>query len=164
MKIGRALSAGLLLFGAASNAGAGQTTIGNWIVTTEADRFSEGNTVIALTAQEGGLFAVRCIQNTFSLAISNRATAGELKEGDLFKIKFRADNLPVVDTIGEAINNSVIEVLTTPEMRGELTIAREYALRVTSAAGTTFDSVFKAGFAAKALPPVLRACPQKKDE
>jgi hypothetical protein len=127
------------------------------LVTVDQDRFSDGRTVVAMTAQDDGLLAVRCIQKVLTLAVTQ--SGADFKEGDLFRIKFRADANPIVETAGDAINDTVIEILTTQEMRMELTSAREYAFRIATPAGSQFDKVFKAGAAARALSEVLTACP-----
>jgi hypothetical protein len=134
--------------------------IGNWLLRVDDDRFSDGKTVIAITAQGSTLLAVRCIQKNFSLAIS--APAGGFEADDTVAIKFRADANPIVETTGAPINKAIIEVVATPDMRRELLTAREYAFRVTMPNGAESDSVFKAGAAARALPEVLKACPEEK--
>lgn len=133
--------------------------VGDWIITSNRDRFSGGMTVVAATMQDGALFAARCIQGIFTLAIADPAATGSFKGGDVFQVKFRADNLDVIDTVGDAINDEVVEILPSGAMRGELAEAREYALRITTPIGSQFDRVFRAGAASRALVDVFKACP-----
>jgi hypothetical protein len=133
--------------------------VGNWLINTDRDRFSGDDKIVAMTMDQGAMLAVRCMQKTFTLALRDPNTAGELKEGDLFEIKFKADENPVIDTIGDAINSEVIEIAATPEMQKELLSAKEYAFRVSTSAGTQFDRVIRAGVASRALVDVVKACP-----
>jgi hypothetical protein len=142
------------------SAHAEQRIIGNWLLIVEPDRFSGGNTVVATTAQADGLFAVRCIQQIFTLAVTVPG-AERFNAGDPFKIKFKADANPVVETTGDAVNESIVEIIVTPDIRQTLAAAKEYALRVTTPAGTQFDSLFAAGDH-RALSEALKACPAKK--
>lgn len=146
-----------------SLAAAKRQMIGNWMLTVDEDHFSEGKKVIAMTLSPSGvLFAVRCIQDELSLAVTDPGF-GEMKEGSPFKIKFRADRKAIVETVGAAINDKIIEIVATEEMRDELMTGREYALRLESASGASYDTAVPAGTAARALAPVLAACPADTD-
>ena len=98
---GKSLTAATLVFLALVGAAhASERLIGNWIVTVTRDRFSENEKIIAVTAQSDGLFAVRCFDGELTLALGAAGVEGELKPGDLFQIKFRADRNAVIETVG----------------------------------------------------------------
>jgi hypothetical protein len=84
---------------------------------------------------------------------------GPYSAGDPFTVKFRADANEVVDTLGDAIDDKVIEVEVPQTLLTQLLAAKEYALRVTTLAGTRFDRLFKAGAAKQALASIAKECP-----
>jgi hypothetical protein len=132
--------------------------IGNWMLTVEADRFSDANTkVIAVTMNSAGdVLAVRCLSGQISFALGGE----RYKEGDQFDIKYRPDKLAIVETTGTALNEKMMEVETSAEMVRSMLEAKEYAFRIMGASSR--DVVFKAGAgAAKALAEVTKACPLK---
>jgi len=130
--------------------------IGNWFVTSDADRFGDGVTVVALNVQDANSIALRCLQGELSLAM-----LGKYAQGDLFQVKFRVDRWDVIDTVGFAISDSVLQIMTSPQMVRQMMSGSEYALRVTGTTSTR-DYVFRAGAAARALVPVVKACPLER--
>lgn len=132
--------------------------IGNWMVSVEADRFSDAaNKVIAMTSNSGGaIFIVRCLSSEISFAISGET----YKTGDQYLIKYRPDKSEVIDTNGVALSEKIIVMDTSLEMVRSLVAAKEYAFRVIGA--SSYDLIFKAGAGApKALAEVTKACPLK---
>lgn len=146
------LAAVLMTFTTA--APAAQRVVGDWLVTVEADRFSDANkTVVALTVSDDGVLAVRCLSSRLSLAL-----LGKYRTGDIFIVKFRADRHDIIDTKAAAISDEVMEIHTPPEMVRQMLSAKEYAFRVIGVARSDF--VFRAGRgASRAIGEVTKACP-----
>jgi hypothetical protein len=86
-----------------------------------------------------------------------------LTAGTPFVISFKGGNHDVVTTFGDAVNDKMVEVLVTDDMRSQLLTSDEFAFRLTSKT-LTFDAIFSAGTAKAALPPVIKACPPKADK
>ena len=147
-----------LLMAGAAGAQERKQVIGNWMVTVEQDRFGDGSRAIAMTVQSGNILALRCLQKKMSLAL-----LGKYKPGDIYVIKFRVDRADVVDTVGMAISDEVLQIETTPQMVRQMSTGKEYALRVAGDHGSQ-DFVFRAGTAQKALVPVIAACPAAKED
>ncbi|MCW5693095.1 MAG: hypothetical protein KIT48_12090 [Pseudolabrys sp.] len=131
--------------------------IGNWLLTVEADRFSDAATnVIALTEGTGGdgVLAVRCLRGNLSIALGGT----KFDTGDKFLVKFRADKNIVIDTTGTALSETIMQLDTTHEMVRQMLTAKEYAFRVIGTSSKDF--VFRAGRgAAKVLGEVTKPCP-----
>jgi len=155
-------AAALIAISLSGRALATERAIGDWFVSSEADRFAEDGAktrVIALLANRGGdILAVRCLAGKLSLALMGHYTTG-----DLFLVKFRTDRNAIINTAATAISEKLIEIITTPDMVRQMQSGSEYALRVTGEASNDF--IFRAGRgAAKALGEVTKACPVADDK
>lgn len=138
-----------------------QRMIGDWILKSEADAFSDKATnTIAMRMNDGmQLLAVRCLDGELSLALGGP----KYRDGDIFFLKFRADKGEVIDTEGKAISEAVLQVVTKPEMIKQMMSAHRYALRVMG--DTQMDFIFRAGRGAeRAIGEVVKACPLDKAE
>ncbi|MGH6684998.1 MAG: hypothetical protein ACRECA_13955 [Pseudolabrys sp.] len=135
---------------------ASQREVGDWLVTSMADRFSEVPTtnVVAIRVNEAGVFlAVRCLRGKLSLAMGGE----KYESGDSFLVKFRVDDKPVIDTAARAISEDVMQISVQPGMVQQMIAGREYALRISGE--TQNDYLFHAGrSAAQALGAVTSAC------
>jgi hypothetical protein len=138
--------------------------VGTWLISNEKDRFTGDPKIVAVTVQNGGaMLALRCMERSLTFAARDGFVSG-LTTGEMFVVSFKGGSHPVAATMGDAVDDSIIEVLVTDDMRPQLLDANEFAFRFK---GLTrgFDMVFQAGTAAKSLPPVINACPPKpKDE
>lgn len=135
--------------------------IGNWMVSVDQDRFSDAPQAMAITMQHGAILAVRCLERSLSVAIRNVGVIGGLTPGDIFSVAFRGSPHAVIQTMGDAVNDLMVEVMVTDEMRNDLITSAEYAFRLKFPA-SQIDVIFDAGSAQEALQPVYRACPAKK--
>ena len=133
-----------------------QKQVGNWFISTDKDRFSGDPVIIAMTPQNGAVLAVRCMQRTLSFAV--KEFTFPIEHGTLFKIAFKGGQHKIAITAGDAVTESLIEVVVTEEIRNALLTSDEYAFRFATDGGQ-FDLVFKDGTAARALPALLQACP-----
>jgi hypothetical protein len=137
--------------------------IGNWLVNIEKDRFTEDTNVIAIAAEHGSILAVRCLQHKLTIAIRDPLLISGHSAGDLFAVSFKGGNHAVAKTMADAVDPSMIEIMVTNEIRQDLLTSNEYAFRFMSALNS-FDMIFQAGDARRALQPVLNACPPTKDQ
>lgn len=135
------------------------TWVGNWMVTTDHDRFSGNPIYIAMTERNRAWLAVRCMEKILDLAITDPVMIKGLTPNSILTIYFRADTNPIVTTFGEAVNDHMIEILVRPEMRRQLITAHEYAFRFNGIDVPQFDEVFGAGTARDALVTLFLACP-----
>jgi hypothetical protein len=62
-------------------------------------------------------------------------------------------------TVGDAVDDKVIEIDIPQTALGQLLSAKEYAVRVVAASGLQFDRLFKAGAAKQALASIAKECP-----
>jgi hypothetical protein len=139
--------------------------VGTWMVQTTKDRFTEDTNVIAMTINNGGVLAVRCLSpgRHVTLAIKSPGVVRELSAGEKFLVSFKGGKSPVLNTLANAVDSEMLEVFVTKAMRPVFLTADDYAFRVRDQ-NTQFDVVFDAGTAGKALPPVFSACPPDKDD
>lgn len=139
----------------------GQRIVGDWLVTSQEDRFEEGGTYIAMAGDGGGhLLGVRCIQKKLSLAFMNVGSDPKpLRIGDIFAFKIRTDKKPVFETMGKAINDRLIELVTTKEVVRDMRAGSETALRIESVAGVSNTTVFKTRGAKQAFAVIEKDCP-----
>jgi hypothetical protein len=138
-------------------------TFGRWVLKTDADRFGDGATAIAIVARvDGTMFAARCITGDLSLAVSTGRRSSEIKSGTAFQVKFRVDERPVLATYAMALNDYMIEVAIEREIMAQLVDAKEAALRFESPAGTSWVTVYDVRGGRKPIERVLKDCPDKK--
>lgn len=133
--------------------------IGNWLVSAKEDRFGDGGTYLAMTAGDGMIFGVRCIQKDLSAAVI--FAEKELRTKDLFEFKFRVDKEPIVETIGVAINEHLIEIAIEGGLVKEMLDGKELAVRM-KAATFTSTHVIKLRGASKAFVDIVKECPLDK--
>jgi hypothetical protein len=154
------------LYSAVSGAQAQEVKqVGTWMVQTQKDRFTDGTNVMALTINNGGVLAVRCLSpaRNVTLAIKQPNLVKDLTAGKRYLVSYKGGKSPVLTTLAEAVGTDMLEVFVTTAMRPTLLTADEYAFRF-QGENEQFDVIFEAGTASKALPPVLDACPPKNDD
>ncbi len=134
--------------------------VGNWIVSSEEDRFGEGGTYVAMTLDDtANAFGVRCIERQLTLALMpGTATDEPLEKGQQFSIKLRTDKGPVQDLKGGAINARLIQMEATPELVRMVRGGKETALRYETERGTSRTLVFTTRDNAKAFARVASEC------
>ena len=139
--------------------------VGSWMVQTQKDRFTDSTNVIALTMNNGGVLAVRCLSpgRHVTVAIRHPDLVKDLTSGERFLVSYKGGKSPVLNTLAEAVGSDMLEVFVTKAMRATFLAADEYAFRFQSKS-EQFDVVFTAGTASKALAPVFDACPPDKDD
>jgi hypothetical protein len=134
--------------------------IGRWIVSAKQDRFGDGGSFVAVVFDQGTALAVRCIQKKLSIAMIEAGPDQKpLQTGDEFKLKFRVDLEPVVETSGVAIDNRVIQVATDHATVKAMREGREAAVRIENANGVSHTSIFKTFGARKAFEDIAKECP-----
>lgn len=133
--------------------------VGNWAVQVTPDRFGDGDNVVAITAQNGVAFAVRCLSGDLSGAIM---PGEKLTEGDLFSVKLRADRQPIYETFGKAIGQNIMQIVTEDSFITQAAGAREIAVRVQTASGTSVQWIFNSAGSTAAIGAVVRACQKQK--
>src|ERR1700730_7287519 len=92
-------------------------TIGNWLVSIEKDRFGDGDKVIAATGNGNSILALRYLQHELTFAVRDPTSIRGQTAVAMFKVSFKGGNHAVIDTVGDVIDESMIEVLVTDEMR-----------------------------------------------
>jgi len=131
--------------------------VGNWRLQIESDRFTDQTNVVALTLNNGGGLAIRCLQGNLSILVSEARTKYE--EGDVFSINLRVDRQPVAERYGTAIGATFIEVNEEmPEIIKQIRDGRELAVRIHGK--VSFRTlVFSLANVSRALAPLVKACP-----
>jgi hypothetical protein len=155
------LLAATILASLAAPALATQKQVGTWVVQTEKDRFGGGDTVIAITIDGQTALGLRCMSGSLSFAHIDPTL--NLTPGSPFMVSFKGGNHDVISTFGAAVNDKMIEVVVTNEMRSQLLNSDEFAFRFTSPK-LHFDAVWPAGTTKAAPPAVIKACPPKADK
>jgi hypothetical protein len=127
----RALTFALMLVLAAGHASAQQPKqVGTWFVQTDKDRFTDDTTVIAMTMNNGGILAVRCLSPGRFVTIAIRhPVVKDLTPGENFLVDYKGGKSPVLHTMADAVGTDMLEVFVTKEMRPTLFTADEYAFR-----------------------------------
>lgn len=138
----------------------GVKVIGTWIVSAKDDRFEDGGTFFAMTADGGGeAFAVRCIQKELSIALGKIGdSADKLTAGQKFGIKLRVDKQPIIETSGVAISEKLIQAETKPEMVKTIRTGKETAVRIENEVGVTATYIFKTMKTEKAFARLAKEC------
>lgn len=135
-------------------------TIGKWLVSAKQDRFGDGGAFTAFTEDGAIGFGVRCLQKTLSIGIIQLgADPKPMGKGDLFKIKFRIDAQPVVDSAGVAISDRLIQVVTAQSLVKSIRDGKETAIRIEDILGVTSTHIFDTNGARKAFADLSRDCP-----
>jgi hypothetical protein len=134
--------------------------IGRWMVSAKLDRFGDGGTFVAAAVDQGIVLAVRCIQKELSIAMIEAGPDQKpLQTGDAFKLKFRIDTQPIVEAVGVAIDNRVIQVFTEKSTVRAMRDGREAAVRIENAKGVSQTIVFKTFGARPAFKDLAKECP-----
>jgi len=150
----------------ATPAAAEDKVVGDWLISTEKDRFStaSGSTkTIAARSSGDNLLGVRCFPDGISLMLVDlRGGISQYTQGANAIIKFRADDKSVIEAIGGATSNNAMQLSNGREMLNQMLGAKEYAFRIIYQ-GVTSDVIFSAGKGAKAaLETISKACPEKR--
>jgi hypothetical protein len=130
-----ALTSALMLVLAAGQASAQQPKqVGTWVVQTQKDRFTDDLTVIALTMNNGGVLAVRCLSpgRYVTIAIRHPGLVKDLTPGERFIVDYKGGKSPVLHTLADAVGTDMLEVFVTKAMRPTLVTADELAFRFQS--------------------------------
>ncbi len=104
--------------------------VGDFVLTVEKDPFGQGETAVARAFVGTDGIALRCIENSLSVAILR--TNPDWTEGDHFAIKFRADEKTIVGLLGYAVEKTAIEIADSSQLFDEMIGARSAAFRVES--------------------------------
>lgn len=153
-----ALAVAMLAAGAARADYEGRE-IGNWVVSAKEDRFGDGGTYLAMTAGDGMIFAVRCIQKDLSIGLV--FPTEELKPKDLFEFKLKVDREPVVERSGVAINEHLIQIGIDSDLVKQMLDGKELAIRMRAATFTS-THVIKLRGSSKAFVDIVKECPLAK--
>jgi hypothetical protein len=135
-------------------------TIGNWQISEEQDRFGDGSTVSATTGTGVFRLAIRCVDRKLTVALTDTRSRGGFLTDESFQIKFRADNRPIVDVAGIAINDGLIRIDQPKDMVQQMFGAKEIAFRITNSRDVWIDLVYNLIQPERALAPVVKACPK----
>jgi hypothetical protein len=134
--------------------------IGKWMTSAKLDRFGDGGTFIAAAFDQGIAVAVRCIQKELSIAVLDIGFDQKpLRKDDAFKLKFRVDNQPAVESYGMAIGDRTIQVATEKDLVKAIRDGRETAVRIENASGVTVTHIFATSGAPRAFADLSRECP-----
>lgn len=134
--------------------------VGNWLTSAKEDRFGDGGTFTAATADGRVGLVVRCIQKELSIGmIDMGADQKPLKKGDVFELKFRVDTLPVAKAYGEAISDRLIQVVTEKGLVKSIRDGREVAVRIEDVRTVSQMHVFPLSGAPRAFADLTRECP-----
>jgi hypothetical protein len=134
--------------------------IGRWMVSAKRDRFGDGGSFVAVAFDQGIALAVRCIQKKLTIAMIEAGPDQKpLQTGEAFKLKFRVDLEPVLETAGVAIDNRVIQVVTDKSTVKAMQEGREAAVRIENAQGVSRTSIFKTSGARAAFADLAKECP-----
>ena len=149
-----------LLCATQAMAGDGQRVIGNWYVTSEADRFGDGGTFLAMTGSAGLGLAVRCIKKELSLALLDLSNDPKpLATGDVFALKLRTDKQPIREAFGKAISERLIQIPTDKDAVRSIRDGAETAVRIETTRDVVTTNVFKTRGARQAFADLVKECP-----
>lgn len=134
--------------------------VGPWEVTTERNRFGDGNNVVIASQVHRGVgLAVRCLADrAFSLAIIEVGLGtGRLSTDMAVSAHTRVDGHPVQSPETSVISDRVIQIDLDLDAAKEMLGGRELAVRLTIGQGST-DHVFPLTRSRDALAGVFREC------
>jgi hypothetical protein len=80
-----------------------KSKIGNFIVSVDKDPFNEGETYVAMTISKGAIFAIRCLEDELSLAMSIRSDADV---GDSADVLVKVDDATADTISGQVITKT----------------------------------------------------------
>lgn len=127
---------------------------GNFYVSTEPDPFYGGVKVVARTVGSTAI-ALRCIENTMSVAVSK--SGHSWNKGDLVEVKFRRDNEDVLDFKGVALTEDTVGLYDSENIVNYIGTASSVAFRIESNTSTYSFRIQLSGVAA-AADKVRMAC------
>ncbi len=139
-----------------------QRTSSNWVIwagdTGPFDRDSNARAFAAIT-QNGHTLRLHCIDREVSLLLVDEVPerAGRFAEDMEFEIAFRADGLPIIETMGLGITRVAFEVYSPAEMAQQIMQANTLTFRI-SHAGTTAEWAFQTGGALAASVDPAKVC------
>ncbi len=145
---------------AAMPAEAQSRRIGPWEVTTERNRFGDGNNVIIATqARRGMVLAVRCLAGrSFSLAmIEGGFGTGRFTAGMSASAKVRIDNNAILEPPAHVVSDRVIQIDLDIDAARTMLEGREVAVRLAVGAGTA-DHMFPLTQSRRVLGPIFQEC------
>lgn len=134
--------------------------IGSWLVLTAQDVITDQNNVTMTTFSNSGIFSLRCSRGSLNIVFTRKNST--YREGDNFTVELRVDKNAVFNGIdATAVGNEFLEIDDIdPDFINQLTSGKQIALRVTGQSVWTL--VFPISGTAKAIVPVLKACPPAK--
>ncbi|MCG6203668.1 hypothetical protein LPW26_03380 [Rhodopseudomonas sp. HC1] len=137
-----------------------ERVIGDWAASAKEDRFGDGGTYVAVTAEDTMALAVRCLQKQLSIAVIYLGdNPNEASPGGVFKFKLRVDKQPVVETLGTAMSGRAIQLKTTSAMVSAMRDGKELGLRIESNRGVVTTKIFPIRGARKAFADLSNECP-----
>jgi hypothetical protein len=157
----RLMVAGLLACAAtAAHAQLEPKMIGNWMVSSETAPSGSGRIFTAVTSGRTMALSVRCIAKRLNLTLFPVASGTTPRAaGDQFRVRFRVDALPDLDTNARALDTQVIQIDPDKRIVKAIRDAREIVVRLTAPMGVTEMLAYDAAGAQKALVDVIRECP-----
>ncbi len=103
--------------------------VGTWFVEVEKDRFSDSDRVVAITGNNtGSILALRCMANGLTFAVMDKAQS--LQSGWRFLVSFKGGKHAVRTTLGSALDEHMVEIAVTDDMRADRLTSDEFAFRL----------------------------------
>lgn len=137
-----------------------ERNIAGWRVSVEKDPFGTDDRVIAMQIKSSSAFAFRCFSHKPQMAVLevNPFKRGEFAIGDVYSVKLRIDDLPVVTAVGMAVSAELLQIETTEnDIYKWAAKGKELAIR-TELDGRTNDYRFSMKGASKALVDFYQSC------
>lgn len=138
---------------------AGDRVIGSWAVHVEDDQFTEEHKYVIVTISPPWAFGVRCFSKEYSVVLLNTSSDGEINKDDLFTVKYRIDKSKAEDTVGSAFSSGAIQLFDPAIPIASLLEAKQLAMRITNASGTSSDVTFPLRRTKEAFTDFLKECP-----
>jgi hypothetical protein len=134
-----------------------QTFIGDWMLLTKSDPITDRQTAIAYARGAPALVAFRCMSGEWSVAFALDRTTFKL--GDTFSFDIRVDKQAVFSVEGTAVDTEFVEIAgMSQDLLSQLSTGKRLVVRFTNKY-SHMDYEFQIAGAAKALAPVISACP-----
>ena len=132
--------------------------VGNFLIHSEKDKFSDNSTVIAAVESGDNGLILRCLQDTRNVALFvGGEGSNDWSRGDTGKIKVKVDDKPVQTLDVGAVNDKVLQVQSSEDLLDSMRDAREVAMRLTIN-NVTSDYDFQLQQTAKVVDEVNKGC------
>lgn len=104
--------------------------LGNFLVQSEEDRFTNEPTVLGIAFGQGGALGLKCSNKELSLFLMDPKSEHDFEKGEVYEIKQRVDKNAVEDVKGVSIDGRMLQLLLPPELLTQMATAKEIAYRV----------------------------------